>query len=376
MAPVKDDLIDKLPLELRHQILENVDRKDFTEEELAAIQKKIRDSGALDEQGKRTDLKGGETSTQIAQKSEEKRGVYKKIGSLFGESDNTVRKRIEIVEAAEENPEEYSDLEKAMEERSVYSAYSELERRKDIKDRRERLEGTPELENLLLGDCVERIEDVPESSVDCVIADPPYGGVEKLGMRQQLRDYVRDGTYDHPNDDESIFGTLNSLLKKLKEKLKVDAHVYIFTRWNYWPRLIATVEPHLEIKNRLIWDKKAGGLSGGSTNYTNRVEDILFAINGGRRKIAEEGSNPENMLEHPRLHEKQHPTQKPVPLMEELIGNSTVEGESVLAPFAGSGATLVAAERLNRCWTGIELEERWHNLAKERILREREGGPE
>jgi len=64
--------------------------------------------------------------------------------------------------------------------------------------------------------------------------------------------------------------------------------------------------------------------------------------------------------------------QKPVPLLELFIENSTVEGETVLDPFAGTGSTLVAAEKLKRNWIGIEIEKKWHDIAKMRINEVRE----
>lgn len=64
---------------------------------------------------------------------------------------------------------------------------------------------------------------------------------------------------------------------------------------------------------------------------------------------------------------REHPTQKPLPLMKRLINASTNEGMTVLDPFAGSGSTLVAADELNRNYIGFEVDEEYHSLTQDRL---------
>ncbi|MBE6690029.1 MAG: site-specific DNA-methyltransferase [Ruminococcaceae bacterium] len=63
-----------------------------------------------------------------------------------------------------------------------------------------------------------------------------------------------------------------------------------------------------------------------------------------------------------------HPTQKPVALMEYLIGISTIEGQTVLDPFCGCGTTLVAAKNLGRNYIGIEKEREYYDIITQRLL--------
>ena len=78
---------------------------------------------------------------------------------------------------------------------------------------------------------------------------------------------------------------------------------------------------------------------------------------------------PNNVLEYPNIIGKQalHPTQKPVPLFEYLIKTYTNEGDTVLDNVMGSGTTGVVCKNLNRKFIGIELDEDYFNIAKERI---------
>ena len=64
-----------------------------------------------------------------------------------------------------------------------------------------------------------------------------------------------------------------------------------------------------------------------------------------------------------------HPTQKPISLMKVIIELSTVEGQTVLDPFCGSGSTLVAAKMLRRNYIGFELDENYAEIAEERLLK-------
>lgn len=74
-----------------------------------------------------------------------------------------------------------------------------------------------------------------------------------------------------------------------------------------------------------------------------------------------------NLLEIPNVKNKQHPTEKPVELMEILIENSSDEGDVVLDPFMGAGSTGVAALNLKRGFIGVEIDEQYFKIAQERL---------
>ena len=67
------------------------------------------------------------------------------------------------------------------------------------------------------------------------------------------------------------------------------------------------------------------------------------------------------------LGNKHHPTEKPVELMRDLIINSTNEGDKVLDPFMGSGSTCLACKQTNREYYGIEIDEKYYDIAKKRL---------
>ena len=96
-----------------------------------------------------------------------------------------------------------------------------------------------------------------------------------------------------------------------------------------------------------------------SSNYGNRHEAWTESADGRR--------NPLTILSFPRDGNREHPTQKPVELLEYLIKTYTDEGDLVLDNCMGSGSTGVACKNLNRDFVGIELDRKYYEIAKERI---------
>ena len=105
--------------------------------------------------------------------------------------------------------------------------------------------------------------------------------------------------------------------------------------------------------------------------YMSQFEYILFFRKGKGKRINKCGTA--DILDIPNKKTKDengkniHDTEKPVELMKILIENSSLEGELVLDPFVGVGAVALACEELNRDYIGIELDENYYNIAKERI---------
>jgi len=291
--------------------------------------------------------------------------VLEKTAEVVGESPRTIARARLYLKAIEKYPE----LKKFD---SPLSVINEFKRREELEKRKKEARkieetGDVELKNLLLGDCVEKIDEIPDNSIDAVITDPPYGivtvGASGRGETRRIRG--EDWEYEYQASDE-VFSVLDRFFSKAMRKLKDDAHVYIFTNWRSWCRLTEVVKKYLEVKNCLIYYY---GRSLGSTTFDNYIESygmILFASNKKKRKL--NSSNNANLLIVKRFETTHHPAEKSIEVVEWLVKNSTVEGETILDPFCGSGTTLVVAEKLKRNWYGIEIDPKWYEIAKMRIL--------
>lgn len=241
--------------------------------------------------------------------------------------------------------------------------YTNLEEIKEIKPN-----------TLINADCLEAMKYIPDKSIDLILCDLPYGTTackwdiiipfDKLWEQYHRIIKVGGGIV--------LFGRepftsklINSNIKNYRHKwvwnkkqtgsfanakympLQIDEDIIVFSneKVNYYP-----------IMRKGVFRKKGGGnnrpetMSGIKQNYFSYNDDYY----------------PVNILEFNK-ERGLHPTQKPVELLEYLIKTYTNENELVLDNCMGSGSTGVACINTNRDFIGIELDEKYFNIAKERI---------
>lgn len=318
--------------------------------------------------------RGGDRRSEEFQKSKnstfENDDVLKKTAKMVGVNRSTIANARKYVQTIKENP-EFKKF------NNPSSVLREARRREELEERKEKMEKKPDIKNLMHGDCLEKIHEVDDSSIDLVVSDPPYGspnygGDAGIGQSQELRE-LRGLSWTYYGERE-IFEILEKLFEPLKSKLKSNALLLIFTNWRYFPPLLKVFkEAGFLEKNCLVWDKGEGIMRNPSTNFHQHYDFILFGHAGEARKLNTEELKPKGILKYNMVpgNIRKHPTEKPVDLLKHLIKICTVEGETIFDPFCGSGSTLIAAEELDRNWIGIEIDEKWYNVAKERILEER-----
>lgn len=216
---------------------------------------------------------------------------------------------------------------------------------------------------LYRGDC--RDLDLSPGSVDLLLTDPPYGmafqsGHAKAGRSAAIRsDGVRQG-----------MRTVRQALGALAVSFAPDMHALMFCHWESWPDFYDTASAHFQIKNALIWWKHGGGMGDLRLEYAKDYEVILFGVRSLGRQL--EGKRVGAVLEHPRVPASQRhvPFEKPVGLLMPLIERHAPSDGLVLDPFAGSGSTLVAAKRVGRKAIGVEIDERYAEVAANRLRQE------
>lgn len=225
------------------------------------------------------------------------------------------------------------------------------------------------------GDCLERMKEIPSGSVDMILTDPPYGTtackwdsiIPLEPMWEQLKRIIKPNgaivmTASQPFT--SILGASNIKhlkyswawkkphtgqlnAKRMPLKNIEDILVFYFKQPTYNQQR-GHGEPYVVVRNGYT----------GSECY-GKQKDHNTVNNGGRC--------PTQILEFSNRKGKNvHPTQKPVALMEYLIKTYTNEGDTVLDFTMGSGSTGVAAKNLNRKFIGIELDEGYFDIARER----------
>lgn len=252
---------------------------------------------------------------------------------------------------------------------------------KKIRERRKQL--------LLQGDCLDEMSKVLDSSVDLILVDLPYGTSAcswdvVIPMEKLWEQYLR---VLKPNGTVVLFGSepFSSLVRSSNlEMYKYD--------WKWVkPRganfLNAKYQPMKNYEDIMVFSRCPA-------SYSRSRDSMVYCpimgvgepykLKSGKQKLEKNNSTvrssiksvvtdnkglryPKATLEFKSDKDKLHPTQKPVDLLEYLIRTYTVEGMVVLDSCMGSGSTGVACKNLNRSFIGIELDEGYFDIAKQRI---------
>lgn len=238
---------------------------------------------------------------------------------------------------------------------------------------------------LLHGDCLELMRDIPDGSIDCVITDPPYGTtackwdsvIPFEPMWKELKRIAK------PKAAICLFGSQPFTSLMVASNLKAFRHEWIweknrgsnFATLRYQPMKeheIVSVFGSESVRFFPIMQKrKGGGLERSKYSYTPSNTGRRDFMNGLVMNHAEHNGN--NTLRFPGSIQKfncevgHHPTQKPVALIRYLVRTYTLENETVLDFTMGSGTTGVACQLENRNFIGIEKDQTYFEIAKKRI---------
>lgn len=240
--------------------------------------------------------------------------------------------------------------------------------------------------DLIQGDCLELMKDIPDKSVDMILCDLPYGttackwdnvipfeplweqynrivkdngiialfGSEPFASKLRLSN-LKMYKYDWFWDKKSTTGFLNAK----KRPLKRIEQIIIFSKST--PRYSPIMEERGKVRKKDSYNKRNGNgdMVYGKFNNISISNNLYY---------------PTNLLEFTNAVQrgKLHPTQKPVELLEYLIKTYTDENEVVLDNCMGSGSTGVACVNTNRNFIGIELDTKYFEIAEKRIMEARE----
>jgi len=230
---------------------------------------------------------------------------------------------------------------------------------------------------IILGNCLDIMQDFSSESIDLIVTDPPYN----LG-----KDY---GNNSDNLEHESYLSFSRIWLSEAKRILKPSGTIYVFMGVRYISYVYSILEKELGLyfNSWITWTYTQG--IGKTKGFSPRHDDILmftksnhFKFNLDSIRVPQKyyrsinnmrGANPGNVWEFSHIHFCQsnrlnHPTQKPEALFERMILASSDENDIVLDPFCGSGTTLRVCQQINRRAIGIEINEQYLQLTKERLL--------
>ena len=219
---------------------------------------------------------------------------------------------------------------------------------------------------LLNGDCLEVMKNLPTSSVDLVVTDPPYefashGGGGAFGSKKR--------EYHNQLEDAQITKGFNvEVLNELVRVMK-KINIYLWCNKNQLRMYIDYFEDLGAVTDLITWHK-TNPTPTCNNKYLSDTEYLLFFREKGVQVFGTYQTKkkfyvtPTNKADKDKY---KHPTIKPLDIIQNLIINSSKENDVVLDPFLGSGTTGVACKNLNRNFIGVELDKNYFEIAKKRI---------
>lgn len=227
-------------------------------------------------------------------------------------------------------------------------------------------------------DCLTGVDAIPDKSIDLLLADPPYC----LG-----KDY---GNNSDKMDPEDYIVWSYKWIDAFIPKLKDTGSLYIFLSWQFSPEIFSHIKKKMTMVNEIIWDRRVPSMGGSTRKFSSVHDNIGFFVKSSKdyyfnldavripydeetkkartrsifvgKKWLEVGYNPKDIWSCSRIHaqdpeRENHPTQKPLDIINRIILSSCPEDGIVCDPFMGTGTTAISAILNNRKYCGFELNE-------------------
>jgi len=222
-----------------------------------------------------------------------------------------------------------------------------------------------------LADSYEHIKTISDSSVDLILTDPPYNlspystGNIKLSWRKDFNNDLAEW-----DKKEFIPG---DWVKEFKRILKVNGNIFAFTSYNLLGKWHEAFDPEFDTFQFMVWHKTNPAPKIRKAGFLNSCELIVCMWNKSHTWNFGRQNEMHNFIETPicmgaeRVKSPNHPTQKPVKVLEHCIQLASNSGDVVFDPFMGVGSTGVAALNLDRNFIGIEADEKYFKAAQKRL---------
>lgn len=233
---------------------------------------------------------------------------------------------------------------------------------------------------LLLGDCLVEMHAIPDKSVDLVLVDPPYGKtgckwdvVIPLGlMWQQLNRVAKERAAMVFMAGQPFTSVLiNSNLANFK-------YTWAWDKVSPTGHLHAKQRPLAQFEDICVFYRKPGVYNPQGTSPTNKLKKRRSETCGGsngrvwgkhdQNTVQKTKNYPRSIIQFSRIRRPDHPTEKPVALIEYLIRTYSNPGDVVLDFAMGSGTTGAACAATQREFIGIEKDPYWFGRASDRIM--------
>lgn len=237
-----------------------------------------------------------------------------------------------------------------------------------------------EINNIYNEDCVEGMSEIPTESIDCIVCDIPYYKVVKDDFDNQWK------------SEEEYLDWIRDVIRESYRVLKDNGNIFLFTSRQLNRKVCNILDEYFNEKRIIIWCRKRGFNNTRGHALASGYEPIAYYCKGEKgvfnnikvipktdRKEYTEGILKDGItlsdvwtdisaLPHNSKEKVDHPTQKPVSLIERIINIGSIEDDIVLDMCMGSGTTAIAAINTCRRFIGFEKDEKFYKIAEERIM--------
>ncbi len=255
------------------------------------------------------------------------------------------------------------------------------------------------LNRVYRGDCVEVMKSIPSASVDLIFADPPYNLQLTHALRRPDKSEVVGVRHDWDrfDDFDSYDLFTHEWLAEARRVLKDHGSIWVIGSYHNIYRVGSMMQDEgFWILNDVVWRKTNPMPNFRGTRLANAHETLIWAAKQTTRsgyrfnyrtlKSLNDGLQMRSDWVMPICHGDErckfadgttaHPTQKPLSLLRRVLLTATEENDLVLDPFFGTGTTGVACTQLGRNFIGIEADEDYVALARDRLVKAEPFAPE
>ena len=225
--------------------------------------------------------------------------------------------------------------------------------------------------DLRCGDCLEIMKDIPDKSIDLIVTDPPYdvsvtGGGGTINKVKKLNKSLEDLVEANITNGYDIEILGEEFMRVMKEP-----NIYLWCNKIQIPEYFKFYVDKHKCKFDIICWHKTNALPTYSNKYLSDTEYLLYFRKGKGKCFPKSYEDAKTYyiapINHKDKEKYKHPTIKPLDITRKLIKNSSNENDVVLDPFMGSGTTGVSCKELHRNFIGIELDQKYFEIAKKRI---------
>ncbi len=231
------------------------------------------------------------------------------------------------------------------------------------------------LNQIVLGDCLDVMKQIPDESIDLIVTSPPYNLKNSTGNGMKdgrggkwsnaalLKGYA---TYDDNMPYDKYIEWQRNCLAEMLRIIPKDGAIFYNHKWRVQAGLLQDRKEIVDgfpVRQIIIW-KRAGGINF-NAGYFLPTYEVIYLIAKEGFKLAPKANALGDIWEFPQEMKNEHPAPFPVNLIDRII--SSTAAKTVLDPFMGSGTTAIAARKNKRNYVGIEISPEYVSLANKRI---------